>query len=96
MSNNQRVLNVTRGYTLKHKQALRAVENCSAEWVEFGVSIRDLTLAESISRRNEQAKIREPLPLAEIPGVIFQPPIQANNSDRYLLLQQANQFIAQA
>lgn len=74
MTNNFRVLNVTRGYSLKRKQALKAIENCAAAWVEVGVSIRDLTLAESIAARNEQARLREPLAYAEIHGLRFDPP----------------------
>ena len=97
MSNNQRVLNVTRGYSMKHKQACRAVENCTSAWVEFGVSIRDLSLAESIAARNEQAQHREPLPMIEIAGVIFIPPSSAQTkyADRYQLVQQANQLVMQ-
>ena len=74
MTNNFRVLNVTRGYSLKRRQALKAIENCAATWVEVGVSIRDLTLAESIAARNEQARLREPLAYAEIHGLRFDPP----------------------
>ena len=80
MSNNKRILNVTRGFTLKHKQALKAVDECACTWVEFGVSIRDLTLAESIAARNEQARLAEPLPFAEIPGLIFMPPVSTTVS----------------
>ena len=94
MSNNKRVLNITRGFTLKHKQACRAVEQCSAEWVEFGVSIRDLTLAESIAKRNIQAKERDPLPYAEIPGLIYQTDKQALQNE-IALSQQANQYFQQ-
>ena len=46
-------------------------------WVEFGVTIRDLTLAESIAARNQQAAEREPLAHAELPGITFKPPIGA-------------------
>ena len=59
---------------MKHKQALRAIEQCSACWVEYGVSVRDLSLKESIAARNEQARLAEPLPFAEIPGIKFDPP----------------------
>jgi hypothetical protein len=59
-----RVFNVSRQYSMKHKQALRAVENCACAWVEFGVSIRDLTLAESIAARNQQTQ--KPLGLVYI------------------------------
>lgn len=43
MSKTHRVLNLTRGHLLKFKQAETAVEVCSAVWVEYGVSIRDVT-----------------------------------------------------
>ena len=96
MTNNRRILNVTRGFTLKHKQALRAIEQCACAWVIFGESIRDLTLAESIAARNHQAAERETLPEAEIPGVTFQPPQYATKeiSEMYQLVQQANALVA--
>jgi len=94
MTNNARVFNVTRRFSLKYKQALKAVENCACAWVEIGVSIRDLTLAESITARNKQAQQREPLAFAEIPGLIFQPPIQSQATHRqsFGLIVQANKF----
>lgn len=67
------VLNVSRGYRLRFNQARRAVDQCAAEWVEVGVSIRDLTLQESVAARAQQAKDREPLPFAEVPGLSFEP-----------------------
>jgi hypothetical protein len=73
MTNNHRVLNVTRGYHLKRTHAERAIDACSAVWVEYGVSIRNLTLAESIAARNDQARRREPLPFAEIHGLKYEP-----------------------
>ncbi len=95
MTNNARVTNVTRGYTLKHSQALRAISNCAAAWVEFGVSIRDLTLAESVAARHAQAKLREPLPQAEVPGVIYQPSRRGAALTRqgYALIREANALI---
>ena len=93
MSNNQRVLNITRGYSLKHKQALRAVENCACTWVEFGVSIRDLTLAEAIAARNKQASEREPLADAELPGIIYKPAKQTPAAMHEMQIAwQANKF----
>lgn len=74
MSNNSRVLNVTRGYSMKFKQALRGIESCACAWIEYGVTVRDLTLAESIKARNEQASRREPLARAELPNLTFQHP----------------------
>jgi hypothetical protein len=73
MASHTRILNITRNYSLKHKQALRAVENCACAWVVFGVSVRDLSLAESIAKRNQQASLAESLPLAELRTVIFRP-----------------------
>jgi len=71
---NRRIVNLTRGIWLKSGQAERAVEVCAAVWVEYGVSIRDATLAEAIAARNERARANEPLALAEIYGVVFEPP----------------------
>lgn len=69
-----RILNVTRGFRLRFNQARKAVEQCACEWVEVGISIRDLTLQESIAARAQQAKDREPLPFAEVPGLSFEAP----------------------
>jgi hypothetical protein len=79
--NNNRVFNLTRGYSLKHKQALRAVDQCSATWIEFGISIRDLTLAEAIAARNAQAKLQEAFPLTEIPGLRYEAPETKRDSE---------------
>lgn len=71
---NHRIVNLTRGYWLKFAQAARAVDMCAAEWVEFGVSVRDLTLAGAITARNERARRMEPLAASEVLGVFFEPP----------------------
>jgi len=94
MTNNSRVFNETRRFGMKHKQAVRAVERCSCAWVEFGVSVRDLTLAESIARRNHQAAVREPLAFAELPNCVYRPAErnQAAHRQGYDLVRQANQF----
>lgn len=94
MTNNARILNLTRKFSLKYKQALKAVDNCACAWVEPGVSIRDLTLAESIMRRNEQSRQREPLESAEIPGLIFKPPTSGQMGTREVheLVMRANSF----
>ena len=90
MTNNARVTHIHRGFTLKHSQVVKAVENCNAAWVIFGESFRDLTPAESIAARNQQASQREPLPLAELHGCICEPP--ANKPRNYELISQANRF----
>ncbi len=73
MSKDTRVLNVTRGFHLRFNQACRAVENCACEWVEVGVSVRSLTLQESIAARAKQAANREPLPFSELPNLRYEP-----------------------
>jgi hypothetical protein len=94
MSNNQRILNVSRGFTLKHKQAVRAIANCACAWVEYGISIRDLTIAEAIMARNDQARSAEPLPLAELPGLrMIDLP---GYSEEIELSRQANKFAFEA
>lgn len=84
MPNNPRVSNLSRGFMLNFKQAKKAVQNCAAVWVEYGISIRDLTLVEAIAARaeqkqlraletEEQARLREPLPYIEVPGLRYEP-----------------------
>lgn len=75
------VYNLTRGCYLRLNQARKAVENCACAWVEYGMSVRDLTLAESIAARIQQAKTREPLPYAEVPGLRFSVPAAMNGAE---------------
>lgn len=97
MTNNARVSNITRGYSLKHKQAVRAVDNCAAAWVVYGESIRDLTLAEAIAARNKQASEREPLADAELPGIIYKPAKQTPAAMHEMQIAwQANKFAYEA
>jgi hypothetical protein len=42
--------------TIKLNQALGRIEQCISAWVEEGRTIRDLTLAERVQARSEQAK----------------------------------------
>jgi hypothetical protein len=81
MPQDPRVLNITRGFRLRLNQARKAVENCACAWVEHGSTIRDLTLPESIAARNIQAKNREPLPYAEVPGLRFEVPAKMNGAE---------------
>ena len=98
MTKNFRVFNVTRGYSMKRGAAEKAIRECAATWVEEGVSIRNLTLAESIKARNEQARLREPLPYAEIHGLRFDPPASGVSATRGegKLLWEAHQFAMKA
>jgi hypothetical protein len=96
-NSNARVLNVSRGNTLKYRQAVKAVEiECSAEWVVEGESIRDLTLKEVIERRKQQKLLRDELGNTEIPGLVYEPPAQERNfkfqNERAMLLREAREF----
>ena len=95
MNKNTRVIH-QRGFSLKLNQALKGIENCAFGWVKYGESIRDLTPAEAITARNGRARLLEPLPSAEIPGLIFEPPINAQAATRqeYRLANEANLFAA--
>ena len=76
------VFNETRGFYLSFNQARKAVfENFSMGWVEYGISVRDLTLKESIAARVQQSKYREPLPYAEVPGLRFEVPAAMNGAE---------------
>ena len=95
MQKDPRVLNLTRGFRLRFQQARKAVENCACAWVDVGVSVRDLTLAESIAARAQQAKDREPLPYAEIHGLRFAAPERSTATARQskLLAYEAALFV---
>jgi len=88
MASHRRIINITRGLQWKFRRAEKSVFECACAWVEYGVSVRDLTLAESIAARNEQAATREPLAYAEIPGLVFTLPTD------YSLIRAAHQFCA--
>ena len=82
MSKSPRVSNLSRRFSIDFKQAERAVEVCAAMWVEYGVSIRDVTLAEAIQLRNQQAARRECLAYAELPGLVYEPSASGQESFR--------------
>ena len=74
MTKTLRVFNVTSGDRPRFNQAARKVAEGICAWVEYGVSIRTLTLQEQIAARNEAARMREPLEYAELPGLRFDHP----------------------
>ena len=90
MAQPRKIVNITRNLHWKFRRAEQAVFECACEWVEYGVSVRDLTLAESIQMRNVQAANREPLAYAEIPGLVFTGPTD------YALIREAHKFAAEA
>jgi hypothetical protein len=94
MACHTKVLNISSNRRIKRRQAIGRVEHCVSAWVEFGFSIRDLSLAESIAKRNEQATMREPLEWAECPGLIYRADErnQAQTRQGYELVKAANQF----
>ena len=96
MASNTRIYNETRHYYMNRKQAAKAVENCACAWIQFGVSVRDLTLAESIVARNHQAHDRVPLPMAEQPGIVYRPAEKdvAGYRQEIRLMRDANEFAA--
>jgi len=90
MAQPRKIVNLTRGLHWKFRRAERAVFECACEWVEYGVSVRDLTLAESIQMRNKQAADREPLAYAEIPGLVY------TGKTDYSLIREAHKFATEA
>lgn len=68
-----RILNVTRGFYLSHSAAELAIAQCSAEWVDEGISIRTLTPAEAQQARNKR-ELDEKRGWAELPDCRFDPP----------------------
>lgn len=90
MAQTFKVRNLSRGLHWKFRRAEKAVCECACAWVEYGVTVRDLTLQESIAARNVQAATREPLDYAEIPGIIF------SGKTDYSLIRAAHQFCAES
>jgi hypothetical protein len=95
MPKSHRIHNITRDVWPKYSQALNAVDCCACAWVVEGVSIRDLTLAESIAARNVQAKTREELPAAEGRRLIYEPCPNGVVATRlgWQLIKQANDLV---
>lgn len=103
MSKSPRILNLTKNCFLKRSQVERGIEACAIAWVEYGKTVRSLSLAESIAARNVQAKDmqakdRKPIASSELPGIVFKPPIGAQAAyvmERRLAFE-ANKFATEA
>lgn len=98
MASSARIVNLTSGFTLKRHQATSRIEHCISAWVEFGVSIRDLTMTERFERR-AQARAEDdhsPMPFAELPSTIYRPAeyAQASHQEEIRLIQQTNSLYA--
>jgi hypothetical protein len=94
MNNRFPVFNITQGHNVRYKQALKSIEACSCAWVVEGESVRDLTLAEAIQARNVQAKMRDPLPYAELFGLRFEGK-EEGKRERNMLVWEATQFVSE-
>ena len=96
MTNNSRVTHAVRGYTMKFGQVEKArLLHCSFVWMNDEKTLfRDATIQEAAQMRKEQVKLQEPIPFAELPGLIFKPAQKDQASTRisYALLKQANVF----
>jgi len=63
---NGRARHVVRGFHMKCRDVEVGIANCALAWVEYGKTFRDLTPAEAITARNEQARTRKIGPLGKI------------------------------
>ena len=92
-----RIVNLTNGHRYKFNQAKRLVEDqCACAWVQYGVSVRELTVDEMVKARSDQIRLREPLPYKEIHGLRYEPSARGVEASRRegLLVFQAHQFVA--
>lgn len=92
MASHARVINLTDGRRIKRSQALRRIDHCVSGWVDEGFTIRNLTAAESIAARNQQASMRDPLERCELSNVHFEPSLtgQAAYREGFRLSRLAN------
>jgi hypothetical protein len=97
-SSDTRILNLSRNCRLKRHQAESKISAGVAIWVERGLSIRELTIAEVIAYRIERANDAETHPgglaPSEVFGLVWQPPItnQRHYTETRNLLRQAREF----
>jgi hypothetical protein len=84
-----RIVNLSNGHRYKFNQAKRLVEQqCALAWVQYGVSVRELTVEEMVKARSEQIRLQEPLPYAEVHGLRYDPSasgIEASRRERGLI-----------
>lgn len=82
VSRNIRVRHATSGFAMKYGDVEKGIAACALAWVVKGISFRNLTEGEAIAARNARAGKMEPLALAEIYGVVFEPPERATAAFR--------------
>ena len=84
------VLNLSRNCHIKHNQAASRIAAGTAEWVETGRSIRELTLAEVLKNRAAQVQLRQLADSVELPGIKYEPPASDKYKNRWPLVSAAN------
>ena len=103
MASHKSVVHVQRGFRMSKSYAEQVMrDHCTITWLNRDeLTIRDTTDEERLALRAEQAKkdsLSEPLPLAEIHGIKFEPPISgvlaARRSNK--LMWEAHQFAMKA
>ena len=70
MASSARVQNLTANSEVKIGQARRWVESGVFAWVEVGVSIRKLSVAEMAAERSRLSQELEPFPRVELRGLV--------------------------
>ena len=99
-----RVLNILTGEWPKVTQIESRVAEGTAEWVEFRVSFRNLSLAETMELRTKRleraSEWNSPYRIAanELPGLKWEPPAhdKYTSRQRFPLLRAAAEFMRQA
>ncbi|MGA9068962.1 MAG: hypothetical protein WB424_01830 [Terracidiphilus sp.] len=94
MTKNTRVLNLSKRCRWDRGQAEDAIEACSYEWVEVGVSVRMLSVEESRLARIHQAAVRERLSVVELRGLWYEDGRQSSaTAVEKILARVANHFV---
>lgn len=90
------ILNVTRSCHIARNQALARIRARVSVWVEFGKSIRDLTLGESYELCEAEKTSQPNAPIGsisnELYGLVWEPPAR----DKYKAIPERRQLLYQA
>lgn len=95
MASHNRIFNTTKRCWWKPRHVEQALDACAVEWVEPGLSVRDLTLQESTIARNTRARLAEPMPYAELHHLSFDPAesgVVAHRMERRLVAEARTYF----
>lgn len=93
---NEHFFNVSRNCYIERTQAMNRI-GLNMDWVQEGVSVRELSLAEMVALRSQEARSnggRGPLGRAELSHCIWEPPERDRytQGERQALVWQAYQF----